>query len=122
MRLVLNEMWSGEIARQLRSRGHDVVAATEQPRRYRAIPDHDFFHRAQADGRAVVTDNVPDFMYLVREYASRGREHFGVVFAVRPAFDRANPRVIGEVTRALDALLSERPSGEPSGEVLFLRP
>lgn len=121
MKLVLNEMWSGEIARQLRSRGHDVVAATELPRRYRGIPDHEFFRRAQDDGRAIVTDNVRDFMPLVAEQVGRAEPHFGVVFALRPAFDRAQPAVVGNMTRALEALLRLRRDAERSSTVLFLR-
>jgi hypothetical protein len=124
VKLVLNEMWSSEIARQLRSRGHDVVGATEFPRRYRGIPDHEFFRRAQEDGRAIVTDNVRDFMTIVAEQASRAEPHFGVVFAVRPAFDRARPAVVGDMTRALESILREREreSEERSSTVLFLRP
>lgn len=120
MKLVLNEMWSSEIARQLRRRGFDIVAATELPRRYRGVPDHDFFRRAQEDGRAVVTDNVRDFAKIVAEHADRGEPHFGVIFALRPAFDRAQPGIVGAMTRALAALL-ERADSLTSG-VVFLRP
>lgn len=122
MKLVLNEMWSSEIARQLRTRGFDVVAATELPKRFRGVPDHEFFLRAQEDGRAVVTDNVRDFMTIVTERASRAEPHHGVVFAVRPAFDRARPAVVGDMIRALAALLREREGDERSSDVLFLRP
>jgi hypothetical protein len=121
VRLVLNEMWSQEIARQLRARGHDVIAATEQPRRYRGVPDREFFLRAQADGRAVVTDNVPDFTRVLREHLGRGQTHYGLFFAVRPNFDRGSVRVVGEMTRALDTLLKEHPGDEPTSAVLFLR-
>ena len=119
MKLVLNEMWSAAIARQLRRGGHDVVAATELPTRYRGQPDHVVFARAREDGRAIVTDNVPDFAHLVAEAASRGEAHSGVVFAVRPAFDRARPGVTGAMTRALDHLLR---AGEPIRGAHFLRP
>lgn len=119
MKLVLNEMWSSEIARQLRRREIDVVAATELPRRYRGVPDHDFFRRAQEDGRAVVTDNVRDFAKIVAEHAARGEPHFGVIFALRPAFDRARPGTVGDMTRALASLL-EREDSLTSG-VIFLR-
>ena len=119
MKLVLNEMWSKEIAKQLRLRGFDVVAATELPRRYRGVPDHEFFRRAQEDGRVVVTDNVRDFATLVAERASRAEPHCGVVFAVRLAFDRSHPGIVRDMTRALTSLLSEE--HEP-GAVVFLRP
>lgn len=118
MKLVLNEMWSSEIARQLRLRGFDVVAATELPRRYRSVPDHEFFRRAQDDERAVVTDNIRDFMMIVAEQASRAEPHCGVVFAARPAYDRADPRIVGKITRALEELLASNPA---HGAVLFLR-
>ena len=118
MKLVLNEMWSSEIARQLRRRGYDVVAATELPRRYRGIPDDEFFRRAQEDGRTIVTDNVRDFATLVAEHASRAEPHCGVVFAVRPSFDRSHPGILGSMTRALTSFLSGEP--EP-GAVVFLR-
>jgi len=118
VKLVLNEMWSSEIARHLRRRGFDVVAATELPRRYRAVPDHEFFRRAQEDGRAVVTDNVRDFMAIVADRAGRAESHCGVVFAARPAFDRADSRIVGKMTRALEELLASDPA---LGAVLFLR-
>lgn len=119
MKVVLNEMWSKEIAKQLRRRGFDVLAATELPRRYRGVPDHEFFRRAQEDGRAIVTDNVRDFAMLVAERASRAEPHCGVVFAVRPAFDRSHPAIVGDMTRVLTSLLSEGPQ---PGAVVFLRP
>lgn len=119
MKLILNEMWSSEIARQLRQRGFDVVAATELPRRYRGVPDHEFFLRAQEDGRAVVTDNVRDFSMIVAEWAGRSDPHSGVVFALRPSFDRARPGIVGEMTRALESLLA---SDLQPGAVVFLRP
>lgn len=122
MKLVLNEMWSSEIARQLRGRGFDVVAATELPRRYRGVADNEFFLRAQEDGRAVVTDNVRDFSAIVAERASRGDPHHGVVFALRPTFDRARPGIVGDMTRSLEALLRERPVDQASSAVVFLRP
>jgi hypothetical protein len=120
VKLVLNELWSAEIARQLRRRDHDVVAATEASRRYRGIPDDEFFRRAQEDGRAVVTDNVRDFMAIVAERASRGETHCGLVFALRPTFDRARPGVVGAMTTALDALLRGVKEATPSA-VVFLR-
>jgi len=118
VKLLLNEMWAAEIARQLRRRGHDVVAATERPGRYRGVPDEEVFARAREDGRTIVTDNVPDFAVLLADAASRGEHHHGVVFAVRPAFDRARPGVVGRMTLALDRLLCE---GEPIRGARFLR-
>lgn len=122
MKLLLNEMWSAAIARQLRERGIDAVAATETGARYRGVPDHEVFSRARADGRVVVTDNVPDFAALLADAASRGEGHPGVVFAVRPAFDRGHPRITGRMVRALAALARSSDSHDVAGGAVFLRP
>jgi len=121
VKLLLNEMWSAEIARQLRRRGVDAVAATEAPNRYRAVPDHDVFARAREDGRVIVTDNVPDFVVLVADAASRGERHPGVVFAVRPAFDRSHPRIVGQTVRALVALAGSRDAARVASGAVFLQ-
>jgi hypothetical protein len=121
LRLLLDELWSAEIARQLRRRGVDAVAATELPHRYRGIPDAELFRRAQADGRAIVTDNVGDFARLVADAADRGATHAGVVFALRPAFDRADPRVVGTTVRALAALAASPEADGIAGGAVFLR-
>lgn len=122
MKLLLNEMWAAEIARQLRRRGVDAVAATEAPLRYRGVPDHEVFARAREDGRTIVTDNVPDFATLVADAASRGESHPGVVFAVRPAFDRARPTIVGEMVRALAVLARSADAERVAGSSVFLRP
>lgn len=122
MKLLLNEMWAAEIARQLRRRGVDAVAATEAPLRYGGVPDHEVFARAREDGRTIVTDNVPDFATLVADAASRGESHPGVVFAVRPAFDRARPTIVGEMVRALAVLARSADAERVAGSSVFLRP
>jgi Domain of unknown function (DUF5615) len=124
MRLLLDEMWSSEIAVQLRLRGHDVIAATEPDHeaRYRGIPDDELFARAQEDRRAVVTDNVGDFepIRLAHEHEPGG--HFGVVYALAPAFDRhRSGRVAGRMVTALERLLHENPGEAPTSAAHFLR-
>ena len=69
--------------------------------------------------RVVVTDTVADFATLLAEAAARGETHPGLVFALRPAFDRATPGVVGTMTRALGRLLR---ADEPIRGGHFLRP
>jgi hypothetical protein len=57
VRLLLDEMFSPEIARQLRLRGHDVVAVLEQLELVRLL-DPDVFEAAQTEQRTVVTENA----------------------------------------------------------------
>ena len=53
-RLLLDEMLSGQIARQLREAGHDVTAVVED-RELIGIADEDVLARATADGRATTS-------------------------------------------------------------------
>ena len=60
MKLLLDEMYPATIAEQLRTRGHQAVSVQEPDyRRLEGAPDEDAWACALADGRALVTENVP---------------------------------------------------------------
>lgn len=59
-KLLLDEMLSGEIAAQLRARGHDVRAVVEDPALV-STSDWDLLEYVTAQGRCLVTANVRDF-------------------------------------------------------------
>ena len=126
MRLLLDEMWTPVIAVELRRRGFDVAAVNEPAYagRYAGIPDDELFARAQADGRTIVTDNVPDYEKARRDWETRGIAHQGVVYALNPPFNRhRGDTVIGEMIRALDSFLSSPEAApEPFNRVHYLRP
>ena len=108
MKLLLDEMWSPEIARQMRLRGHDVTAVAEQA----ALAGHTdavVFDAAQAEGRALVTENVADFRALGADTLRRGGSHAGLVFTTDRRFPRHDHRTAGRLVTALDRLLSEAP-------------
>ena len=63
MRLLLDEMLSPVIARELQARGYDVQAVAAHPQR-EALPDPKVLALARAERRAVVTNNVRDFRPL----------------------------------------------------------
>jgi predicted nuclease of predicted toxin-antitoxin system len=66
VRALLDEMLTPAIARELRSRGHDVAAiAGHQDRE--ALPDPDVLPLARAEHRAIVTSNLRDFRPLHQE-------------------------------------------------------
>lgn len=102
MKLLLDEMLSADIARQLRRRGHDVVAVTERPE-LRAAVDADLFAGAQEDGRAVVTRDVVDYLAQDAAFRSAGREHHGL-FLIAGA---TRLRSVGALVAALDLVLEE---------------
>lgn len=106
MKLLLDAMYAPTIAEQLRRRGHDVIAAREDPR-LADLPDDLLFAAAQADGRVFVTENLKDFLPMDRVLQQRGRSHHGIVLTTDHRFGRGNRAHIGQLVRALDAFLGE---------------
>lgn len=97
MKLLLDEMISGQVADRLRQRGHDVIAVTAEPT-LKGSSDTDIFQAAQNQGRAVVTYNRGDFQVLVEQYGQEGRDHQGLVI-VNP---KRHPN--DQFSRLIDAL------------------
>ena len=104
MKLLLDEMWSPQIAQQLRNRGYDVLAVAERPD-LRGAPDANVFDAAQAEGRAIVTENVPDFRFLGLGALAQRRTHAGLIFTSDRTFPRGNPRTPGRLVAALNRFL-----------------
>lgn len=103
MRLLLDEHFSPEIARQLRRRRHDVIAAREHPELH-SLTDADLLAHATDQRRAIVTENVVDFVELHRIAVTTGARHHGLIFTSSRTFPRSK-RAMGRLVRALDALL-----------------
>jgi hypothetical protein len=108
VRLLLDEMWPPELARQLRDRGHDVVAVAEYPD-LAGKPDPVIYTAAGREGRALVTENTADFRPLAAADLSAGRAHPGLVLTSNRRFPRHDPRTLGRVVAALDELMSSHP-------------
>ena len=87
MRLLLDEMYTPAIAEGLRDRGHDVISVHERPDLV-AAPDSAIFAAAQAEERAIVTNNVRDFMPLAHEALQTRSIFYGLVLTS----DRSLPR------------------------------
>ncbi len=103
MRLLLDEHLSVEIARQLRSRGHDVVAATERLE-LTGLADRVQFACAPAERRAIVTRDAGDFRPLLAEAIRRGVTTYGLVCVSRRF--RSTRAALGDVVTALEKLLN----------------
>jgi hypothetical protein len=103
LKLFLDEHFSPEIARQLRRRRHDVIAAATRPELH-GLSDAELLAHATAEHRAVVTENVADFAELHRAIVITGRRHYGLIFTSSRQFPRTT-RAIGRLVRSLDALL-----------------
>jgi hypothetical protein len=103
LRLLLDEHLSPEIARQLRSRGHDVEALAERPELL-SLPDRELFARMAVERRAIVTNNVADYIPLFNAALSAGEDSFGLLLVD----DRSMPRArntIGLFVRVLAGFL-----------------
>ena len=106
MRLLIDEMYPPAIAEQLRRRGHDVEAVTARAE-LRSLSDPELFRAAQDQRRAVVTENVADFISIVGGYDHRGQAHHGLVLVDPAKYRRGHRRTIGRMVTALDRLLRE---------------
>ena len=108
MKLLLDEHYSPAIARQLRTRGHDVVAVAERADLV-SLSDDDLLRRMAQERRAIMTNNVKDFMPLANRAAQGDDDHYGLLFTS----DKSMPRrsdAIGRVVNALEAFLQRHQS------------
>jgi Domain of unknown function (DUF5615) len=111
VRLLLDEHYSPEIARQLRKQGHDVVAVPERADLV-GLGDEELLRRMVRERRAIMTNNVKDFVVLAGRMAVVNDQHYGLLF---PS-DRSMPKrsdAIGRFVDPLDRLL-QRHEGESS--------
>jgi hypothetical protein len=106
LKLLLDERLSPEIARQLRDRGHDVVAVGERGD-LRGRPDRVHFASLPDEQRAIVTRDLADFRPLLADQLRRGGKTYGLVCVPR-GFSLSRDG-IGTFVRALDALLQAHP-------------
>lgn len=113
MRLLLDEMYSPEVAARLRALGHDVISAIERDD-LRATPDTDIFRLMQIEGRVIVTNNHRDYAPLANAALQAREVFYGIVFTS----DRSVPRskiAIPMITQLLDRLLSRHRHEEALG-------
>ena len=121
MKLVLDEMYPAAIAVALRARGHDVIAVQEDEELQRAR-DADLFIVAQRLERALVTENVRDFLPLDAASNRGGQVHWGLVLTTNRSFPRHRPSFIGMLVVALDELLHSDTGRGAESRVVWLRP
>lgn len=107
MKLLLDEMLSPAIARELQARGHDVESVAGDPER-EALPDTEVLAFARAEHRAVVTNNVRDYRPMHNDaIVPGGPGHFGMIFM--PGSFRRTKADTGRIIAALEAKLAQYP-------------
>jgi hypothetical protein len=88
VKLLLDEMYPAHLARLLRERGADAEAVDERGP-LRGLADEELLVVAAREGRALVSENVADFMRIYGEWgADTSLRHAGIVIALSSRFSR----------------------------------
>jgi uncharacterized protein DUF5615 len=87
VKLLLDEMYPARLAQALRERGADAEAVDER-NPLRGLSDEELLVVAANEGRALVSENVADFMRLYGEWGAADRPHAGIVIALSSRFSR----------------------------------
>jgi hypothetical protein len=107
VKLLLDEMLTPEIARELRARGHDVEAVAGHPD-WEGLSGSQIMVIARTEHRAIATNNLRDYRPLHSEAITPGGHgHFGMIFI--PSNYRRTKADTGRIIAALEAKLVEHP-------------
>lgn len=122
MKLLLDEMISAVVVEQLRTRGHDVVAVQDPYLAHlRGIDDCVLLDHAASERRAVVTDNVPDFLRCHQRRVDRGRPHHGLLLFANDTFPRhRHGAFVGQLLATLEQQLLDHPDDNGSSWIRWL--
>ena len=119
MRVLLDEMYSPAVAEALRELGHDAVSVHDRGD-LTAAADTAIFTAMQAERRAIVTNNVRDFVPLAQQALQTGTSIFGLILTSDKSLPRTTA-MIGTFVRLLDTLLTARPAEDAlHGQVHWL--
>ncbi len=100
-KLHLNENMSPRLASELRRYGFDVTSSQEAD--MLAARDDEQLAFATSQQRAIVSFNIGDFSILQAEYATGGREHWGIILSDRETIGVLLHRLL----RMLNSLTAE---------------
>lgn len=107
MKLLLDEMISPKIARELRCRGDfDVQAIKGDRPDLEAVADREFVRRIATEQRTLVTNDVLDFQLIHNQMVAAGEEHYGLIFTSDSTMPR-NKASIPLWVRVLEGVLAE---------------
>jgi hypothetical protein len=113
VKLLLDIHHSPAAAKRLRRKGHDVLAAADDPR-LSVLADDDLLRACAVEGRTIVTENVKDFDRIIRAWSTTGEHHAGVVFTSPRRFHRGGLSYPEDLVVALGRLLAERTEEVPA--------
>jgi len=109
VKLLLDEMISPKIARELRSKGDfDVQAIKGDRPDLEAVADREIVRRIATEQRTIVTNDVLDFQLIHNQMLAAGEEHYGLIFTSDSTMPR-NKASIPLWVKALGGVLTEHP-------------
>jgi len=107
VKLLLDEMHTPGVVVQLTGESFDVVAVAAQPER--GLSDEELLAHATTEQRALVTENITDFMPLATQWASQRKPHSGLIFTNPKRFNRATLAYPGNLITSLRNFLTDPP-------------
>jgi hypothetical protein len=110
VKLLLDEMYPARLARALRERDVDAEGVDERGP-LRGLADEELLVVAAREGRALVSENVADFMRLYGEWGASDRRHAGIVIALSSRFS-LTPAGYEALVDSLVELCAQRPGRE----------
>jgi predicted nuclease of predicted toxin-antitoxin system len=110
VKLLLDEMISPKIARELRGRGDfDVQAIKGDRPDLEAVADREIVRRIAAEQRTLVTNDVLDFQLIHNQMLAASEEHYGLIFTSDSTMPR-NKASIPLWVKALEKVLDQHPT------------
>jgi predicted nuclease of predicted toxin-antitoxin system len=112
VKLLLDEMISPKIARELRGRGDfDVQEIKGDRPDLEAVADREIVRRIAVEQRTLVTNDVLDFQLIHNQMLAAGEEHYGLIFTSDFTMPR-NKASIPIWVRAVEKVLAEHPNND----------
>lgn len=108
MKLLLDKMHAPNIAVDLAGEAFDVVAVAAQSD-LRGMADEELLTYAATDRRALVTENVADFMPLATQWATEQKTHSGLIFTNPKRFNRSTLAYPRNLIASLREFLTDPP-------------
>ena len=100
MKLLLDEMISPRIARELRGHGHDAQAIKHDRPDLASLGDRAIVRLMAVERRAIVTNDIADFQQIHDRLLAMGEEHHGMIFT----FDATLPRTKAAIPQWVETL------------------
>jgi predicted nuclease of predicted toxin-antitoxin system len=112
VKLLLDEMISPKIARELRNRGDfDVQAIKGDRPDLEAVADREIVRRIATEQRTLVTNDVLDFHLIHNQMLAAGEEHYGLIFTSDSTMPRSKASIPLWV-KSLAKVLTEHPAND----------